>query len=88
MRSERAEDTEKRGKENRRSALLERLFVKLMTVLSVEDLDEETTRMVERMAVLRIATKHVNLWIRQLEMKRREVIELVGLMGLEEIRRD
>ena len=59
-----------------------------MTMLSVEDLDEETTRMVERMVVLRIATKHVNLLIRQLEMKRREVIELVGLMGLEGNRKE
>ena len=39
---------------------------------SDEGEDEETIRMVERMAVLRIATKHVNLWTRQLEMKRDE----------------
>ena len=46
--------------------------------------DEETTMMVERLAVLRIATKHVNMWIRQLEMKRKEMSELAGLMMLEE----
>ena len=28
--------------------------------------------MVERLAILRIATKHINIWIRQLEMKRGE----------------
>ena len=33
--------------------------------------------------VLRIATKHINLWMRQLEMKRREIIEMAGLMGLD-----
>ena len=59
-----------------------------MTMLSVEDLDEETTRMVERMVVLRISTKHINLWTRQLEMKRGEVIKLAGLMGLEGIRKE
>ena len=39
-------------------------------MMNVEELDEETTRMVERMVVLRVATKHINIWIRQLEMKR------------------
>ena len=55
----------------------------MMTTLSVEELVEETTRVVERMVVLRVATKHINLWMRQLEMKRRDIIELAGLMGLE-----
>ena len=59
-----------------------------MTTLNVEDLDEETARMVERMVVLRVATKHINLWTRQLEMKRNEIIELAGLMGLEGIRKE
>ena len=59
---------------------------KAMTWLNVEDLDEETTRMVERMVVLMVATKHINLWIRQLEMKRQEMIELAGLMELEEVK--
>ena len=40
----------------------------------------------ERMVVLRVATKHINLWIRQLEMKRQEMIELAGLMELEEVK--
>ena len=67
---------------------LETLFKKLMTTLNVDDLDEETTRMVERMAVLRVATKHINLWMRQLEMKRGEIIELARLMGLDEIKKE
>ena len=45
---------------------------------NVEELDEETRPMVEGIVVLRVATKHINLWTRQLEMKRREVAELAG----------
>ena len=37
------------------------------------DPDEETARMTERMVVLRIATKHINLWVRQLKMKRKQI---------------
>ena len=40
-------------------------------MLNVEMLDEETTRMVERIVAVRLSTKHINLWTRQLEMKRR-----------------
>ena len=36
--------------------------------------DEDFTHMVERMTILRISTKHSNLWMRQLEMKRMEII--------------
>ena len=43
---------------------------KVKKLLDLEELDEETTRMVERMVVLRVSTKHIDLWIRQLEMKR------------------
>ena len=64
------------------------MFKKAMTSLKGDDLDEETTRMVERMAVLMVATKHINLWIRQLEMKRQEMIELAGLMELEEVKNE
>ena len=41
--------------------------------------------MVERMVVLRIATKHINIWIRQLDMKRKETSERAGLMNLDEV---
>ena len=44
--------------------------------------------MVERLAVLRIATKSINVWIHQLEMKRMETIELAGLMKFEETRNE
>ena len=65
------------------------MFVeKLKTKMKVEALDEETIRMVGRIVVLRISTKHINLWMRQLEMKRHEMIELAGLMELEEIKKE
>ena len=63
------------------------LLEKLMK-LNNEELDEETRPMVERMAVLRVATKHINLWMRQLEMKRREVAELAGLMKFDEVKKE
>ena len=44
--------------------------------------------MVERVVVLRVATKHINLWTRQLEMKRREVCELAGLMKFDEVKKE
>ena len=48
--------------------------------------DNETIRMAERMVVLRSSTKHVNLWIRRMDMTKNEVCELAGLIGLEEIK--
>ena len=59
-----------------------------MEVLKVDDLDDETIRMTERMVVLRVATKHINLWMRQLEMKRKEISELAGIMTMEEVKKD
>ena len=40
------------------------------------------------MVVLRVATKHINLWARQLGMKRREMSELAGLMKLDEVKKE
>ena len=80
------EGEKEHDKKIKRSAFLEIMVKKATTSLNVEDLDEETTRMVERMVVLRVATKHINIWIRQLEMKRREMSELAGLMELEEVK--
>ena len=57
-------------------------------MMYVEELDEETTRTVERTVVLRVATKYINIWIRQLEMKRKEMCELAGLMKLEEAKKE
>ena len=56
--------------------------------MNVESLDQETTREVERMVILRIATKHINLWIRQLEMKRKEIAELARLLEFVDMERE
>ena len=50
--------------------------------------DDETTMIVKRLAVLRIATKHINIWIRHLETKRKEICELAWLMKFEEIKKE
>ena len=60
---------------------------KMKTVMSEEALDQETTRHVERMIILRVSTKHINLWIRQLEMKRMEMCHLAVLLKIEGSRR-
>ena len=54
--------------------------------MNFETLDEETTRMVERVIVLRISTKHINLWMRQQEIKRREIGELARLIGFDGVK--
>ena len=59
------------------------LLEKMKETMNLNSLDEETTRMVERLVVLRISTKHVNLWMRQLEMKRNEKCMLAGLLNLD-----
>ena len=69
------------------SVLLKTVFEKMRTALNF-DLDEETASMTERMVVLRIAVKHINLWIRQLEMKRKEISELAALMKIEVIKNE
>ena len=46
--------------------------------------DEETTRMI----VVRVSTKHINLWMHQLEMKRKEIGELAEMMGFGEIKKE
>ena len=43
--------------------------------------------MVERIEVLRLAMKYLNLWIRQLEMKRKEIGELAGLLKVDEVKK-
>ena len=59
-----------------------------MGMLKVEALDDETIGMIERMVVLRVATKHINLWMRQLEMQRKEISELAAPRKLEEIKKE
>ena len=69
-------------------ASLNELKQKGIAKMNVEVLDQETNRDVERMVILRIATKHINLWIRQLEMKRKEIDELAGLLKFDEIKKE
>ena len=61
---------------------------KTREVKAVDSLDDETVRMVERMVIIRISTKHINLWIRQLEMKRKETGQQAVLMRNEEVKRE
>ena len=66
-----------------RGLFMEMISEKTMKMMNLEDPDEETARMVERTVVLRVATKHINLWIRQLEMKKNEIRELAELFGFD-----
>ena len=59
------------------------LLERMKETMTLESHDEETARMIERLVVVRISTKHINMWMRKLEMKRKEIKELAGLMGLE-----
>ena len=61
---------------------------KMKDSMNVEVLDNETTSVAKRLVVVRISTKHINLWMRQLEMKRKEMVELAGLMGFDDIKED
>ena len=69
-----------------KTALGKALLGKMKEIMNVEDLDEETTRDMERIVILRLSTKHINLWTRQLEMKRREIGELAGLIGFDGVK--
>ena len=60
-----------------------RLPEKLEELIKVFALEEESIRMVEETVPLRLSTKHINLLVRQLEMKWKDTCELTGLMGFE-----
>ena len=68
--------------------MVKKLKEKVEEMMNSEEFDEETSRMVGRYVVIRISTKHINLWMRQLEMKRKEICELAGLMGFEDIKKE
>ena len=70
------------------SQLVKGLKEKVTALLNEDVLDQDTIRDVERVVILKISTKHVNLWIRQLEMKRKENGELAGLMGFDEVKKE
>ena len=64
------------------------LLEKVAEVMKVGSLDEETTMIVERLAIVRISTKHINLEIRQLETERKDICELAGMMESDEIKEE
>ena len=56
-----------------RSPFVKSVLEKIRRIMKVDVLNKETTMTVERMVVLRLSTKHINLWTRQLETKRNEI---------------
>ena len=79
---------EKNDDEKEETAFMRRLKEKTAEMMKMEELDEETAMMVQRMVVLRVATKHINLLARQFEMKRKEINELVVLMKFEAVKNE
>ena len=61
---------------------------KMKATMNEEALDQEIIRDAERMVILRVSTKHINLWIRQLEMKRTEMCNLAGLLMLDGVKKE
>ena len=74
--------------DNEGITLMSKLLESAKKVMNQETLDEETARAGERVVVLRICTKHINLWIRQLEIKRKEICQLAELLKVEEVRKE
>ena len=87
MRGEEQERDEMKDAANEGTVIV-RLMEEAKKMMNDETLDEETTQMVERLIVLRIATKHINLWMRQLEMKKKEMCELAELLRLETVKNE
>ena len=76
VQSEKALETNVRltNEKSMRSVFLEMTCKKALTTLNVEGVDVETTRKIKRIVVLRTTTKHVNVWMRQLEMKKMQLV--------------
>ena len=73
---------------SRESQFIDERIEKPRAMTNVEASDQEIAPDVERTVILRVSTKHINFWIRQLEMKRKEICELAGLMGLDEVMKE
>ena len=76
------------GSRNNESTFMKTLNEKMMTMTKVDCLDDETIKNIERIVVLRTSTKHINLWMRQLEMKRNEMCELAEMLEFVDIKRE
>ena len=61
---------------------------KMKDTMNVDILDEETIGMTKRLVVIKISTKHINLWMRQLDMKRGEISKLAELMGFDDVKEE
>ena len=82
------ENDEKTGTETHETEIMRTVLEKMKDSMDVEVLDDETTRMTKRLVVIRISTKHINLWMRKLEVRRKEMIELAGLMGFDDVKEE
>ena len=67
---------------------MNKLLEEIKEMMNMDSLDEEAALMTKRIVVIRISTKHINLWMRQLEMKRKEIGELAGLLKLDQIKKE
>ena len=76
------------GSRNNESAFVKMLNEKKMSLTRIDVLDGETIKNIERLVLLRTSTKRINLWMRQLEMKRNEMCELAEMLEFVEIKRD
>ena len=65
-----------------------KLLEKIRRMMRVDVLDKETTMTAERMVVLRLSTKHINLWTRQLETKRNDIHVLADLLKVDGIKKE
>ena len=79
---------EKNCTENHETEFMKAVLEKMKDSTNVEALDEETIGMTKRLVVIRISTKHINLWMRQLDMKRGEICKLEGLIQLQEVKNE
>ena len=68
-----AEEKQTENATRNRTRFMKTAMEKVAIMMKVEGLDEETSQMVERVIVVRLSPKHINLWMRQLEMKRKAI---------------
>ena len=66
-----SDEETKRNANGLDTVFMKGVFERMKELLHMEVLDEESSREIERTVIVRISTKHINLWICQLEMKNR-----------------
>ena len=86
--NEPAEENQMKDGARERSSFVKKLTETIRRRMREDVLDKETTMTVERMVVLRLSTKHTNLWTRQLETKRNEIRQLTELLRVDEIKKE